>query len=172
MITASIRHTILSISVLACALAFSGCSSVTLLIEPTQTVAGMPAPNAYEGDPVRTAILAGLARKRWNVVQERHGVIVARVDSRGHYAVVAVAYASAGWTISHVESSPGLQFRVDDRGRQLVHGTYNNWVQILDRTILQAYREGWPAPDGGAYVVPATAEPAGEPHSPFIVDVE
>ncbi len=87
----------------------------------------------------------GTQAKGWNIVSEEPGVITARIDSRGHYAVVRITYHAGGWAIDRVESSPGLAYEDHPGYGPIIHKTYNRWIKNLDVAIRNALGTAAPA---------------------------
>ena len=83
---------------------------------------------------VRSAILEALRARRWHLVGDSPGVLLASVGSGGHRATVRISYGETSYSIIHEESSDGLQYSEGADG-PLIHRRYNHWVQRLDDTI-------------------------------------
>lgn len=106
-------------------------------------------------EQVLEAIRMGTAQKRWAIVQEQPGAVVASVTSGGHSATVRIEYDERGWVIHHQDSSPGLKYNPDYRGsgRVIIHQRYNFWVRHLNRAIENALLDSRSRPaatSGGA----------------------
>ena len=119
------------------------------------TTSGQPA----TPELVRAAILRGLAAKRWTVVSDQPGTLVATVTSREHTATIRIDYTAAEYSIHHQESTPGLKY-----DGTKIHKLYNNWVKMLNNAIIKALNEPEAATAGGAApVAPAPVDPAAAP---------
>ena len=90
---------------------------------------------------VLAAIRLGATNKHWRIVNEGPGVELAQVSSGGHEATVRIDYNERGWVISHQDSSPGLKYKADYQGRQVIHHRYNLWVRHLNRSIEKSLAE-------------------------------
>jgi hypothetical protein len=108
---------------------------------------------------VRDAILRALASRTWSVVEERPDGIVARVSSGGHTASVLVRYDERSFSISYVDSSPGLKYDGSH-----IHRRYNHWVDRLRASISQELNQSSPvAAAPAAAPAPAAVPPAAVP---------
>jgi len=120
------------------------------------TQSGAPATTEF----VRAAIVRALVTKRWNVISEQPGVIVATVTSGGSSATIQIDYSATDYSIHHQESSPSMKF-----DGVKIHKHYNNWIKMLNNQIIKFMGEGDPgATAGGAapMPVPAAEAPAAE----------
>ncbi|MFM2418484.1 MAG: hypothetical protein RL385_3207 [Pseudomonadota bacterium] len=81
---------------------------------------------------VRDAIVKALVERKWQVLQEGQGQVVAAIHVSGHSATVRIDYTPSEFSIHHVESSPGLKF-----DGVHVHSRYNLWVSGLRDTITR-----------------------------------
>ena len=111
---------------------------------------------------VLAAIRLGATNKHWHIVSEGPGVELAQVSSGGHDATVRIDYNERGWLITHQSSSPGLKYRADYGGRQVIHHRYNMWVRHLNRSIENALMQLQMAPP----MVPTAGGPATLPAAP------
>ena len=148
-------------------LAAAGCHSNQAPLENPQSVAGKSATGeAYTVNQIAAAIRSGAQAKRWNILSDEPGTMQARQDAGGHYAVVDISYNEAGWTISYLESSPGLIYEETEKHGPIIHHRYNLWVRHLDAAIRKFL--GAPAsaavPAGDEAITPTGEEaPAAEP---------
>lgn len=118
---------------------------------------------------VRDAIMRALAARGWQVDREGPDGIVATIVSKGHSATVLIQYNPSAYSISYLDSSPGLRFN-----GAAIHRRYNEWVERLDKTIRKLLASGagfavqvivpgptaQPAPPPARALPPAAAEPA------------
>jgi hypothetical protein len=145
------------VSLLVCLLA---CHPKQAPIETPHASLGLAADGRpHTTEAVAAAIRRGLLTKKWNVLAEQPGLIQARVDAGGHYAVVRITYTAGGWLIEHVESSPGLRHEEHRRHGPIIHHRYNHWVRRLDAAIRQAVQ----SPPGDAPATPIIDAPASDP---------
>jgi hypothetical protein len=99
---------------------------------------------------VRDAIVRALANRTWSVVEERPNEIVARVSAGGHDATALVKYDERSYSITRVDSSPGLKY-----DGTYIHRRYNHWIDRLRASIQQELSTAQPG-----------AAPAAEPAAP------
>ncbi|HET8935904.1 MAG TPA: hypothetical protein VFN67_20795 [Polyangiales bacterium] len=152
------------------ALSFAACGGGLVPVynirsAPVVTARG-PGANPQE---VRDAIMRALVARAWQVDREGPDGIVATVVYKGHSATVLIQYNPTAYSISYLDSSPGLKFN-----GAAIHRRYNEWVERLDKTIrkLLASSDGYaaqvvmpgpvmqPVPPPGQQLPPAAAEPA------------
>lgn len=157
-----------ALATLGLATTLSACSPHLAPILAPQSPAGLDAagqaPSAREvGDAVR----AGLIKKRWVITATTDQHVDAQVSAGGHTATVRVAYNAGGWSISHIQSSPGLKYGQHRRHGAIIHRRYNNWIRQLDHAIraqLQAPGQSErPVDAAGSEAVPSETPPAVEP---------
>jgi hypothetical protein len=109
---------------------------------------------------VRDALMRALVERSWQVDREGPDGIVATQVSRGHSATVLIQYNPSAYSISYLDSSPGLRFNGAD-----IHRRYNEWIDRLDNAIQKflARGDGYAVqvvvPVPGSQVVPPPAEP-------------
>jgi hypothetical protein len=115
---------------------------------------------------VRDAIVRALASRTWQIAEERPDALVASVSAGGHGATVLVQYDERSFSITRVDSSPGLKY-----DGSYIHRRYNHWVDRLRASIEQELSQTATAPVPAqaatttAAAAPATvaAEPAAAP---------
>lgn len=119
-----------------------GCAPTSADLQQPRT---MVPPDASGNYPSRAqivqAIRTGAARKRWYIIREEPSAMIATVTSGGHSATVRIEYNERGWAVLHLESSPGLKYDPDYRGREIIHHRYNLWVRQLSAAIEKALLE-------------------------------
>lgn len=103
------------------------------------TASGQPTTTAF----VRSVLVRALTHKRWSVVSEQPGVIVATVTSAGSSATIQIDYSATEYSIHHQESSPSMKF-----DGVKIHKHYNNWIKTLNNAIIKFMGE--PDPTAGA----------------------
>ncbi|TPV94293.1 MAG: hypothetical protein B7733_16015 [Myxococcales bacterium FL481] len=124
-----------------------------------------PAGLGSDGEPrsveqVEAAVLEGLSRKGWVVLDRIDGQVRAQVSAGAHQATVRVDYSAEAWSIAHEATSAGLKHGVDSQNREVIHLRYNHWIRLLDDAIRQALDERGAMP---ATAVEPTAESSAEP---------
>jgi hypothetical protein len=119
------------------------------------SVSGQP---LAEGD-ARSMIMRALLAKHWTVLSEQPGSIAAQATSRGHSATIRVDYSLSGYSISHVDSTPGLKYDGTN-----IHRLYNNWIKGLSAQIQKESSQG-PAL-APVVVASPVAVPAAQPAAP------
>jgi hypothetical protein len=85
-------------------------------------------------DEVRQILVRAATLRKWTVEREEPRVIFARIVYGAHEAVVRLDYNSAGYSISYVDSSPGLRY-----DGVTIHRRYNQWVRLLDDSIQKEF---------------------------------
>ncbi len=115
------------ISVLMLTLVLAGCSTSQRLYNVTQAVV----PTNQTTDSTADAIKKALSYKRWDVLSEEPGKIMARVKVRQHEATIAITYTEKTFSIKHVDS-----YLLDhNSGRNTIHRNYNKWIKLLKDEI-------------------------------------
>jgi hypothetical protein len=107
---------------------------------------------------VRDAIVRALASRTWQIAEERPDALVASVSAGGHDATVLVQYDERSFSITRVDSSPGLKY-----DGSYIHRRYNHWVDRLRASIEQELSQTTAAPapaPAQAAATTATAAPA------------
>lgn len=108
-----------------------GCRpNLSPVYEPEGSVVATASGLSPTADGVRGAILRAMTTKHWTVVGSEPGVILAHVNSGGHFATVRIEYDAEGYVILHEETSPGLKFDGD-----AIHRRYNHWIKGLNVQI-------------------------------------
>jgi hypothetical protein len=118
------------------------------------------APNTQE---VRDAIMRALVSRGWQVDREGPDGVVATMVTRGNSATVLVRYDSRAFSISYLDSSPGLKFNGAS-----IHRRYNEWVEKLEKSIRKLLADvdhhpaqaAVPPPGAAASTPPPAAEAA------------
>lgn len=90
----------------------------------------MAAGSAASPQGVHDAIMRALASRGWQLDREGPDGIVATVVSGGHSATVLIQHDAQTYSISYLDSSPGLKFN-----GTAIHRRYNDWIERLDRSI-------------------------------------
>jgi hypothetical protein len=119
---------------------------------------------ALAEDEVRQILVRAATLRHWTVEREEPRVIFARIVSGPHEAVVRLDYNSAGYSISYVDSSPGLRY-----DGVTIHRRYNHWVRLLDDSIQKEFGIYEKLPTAGGSAPPPPAEvlqPAPAPVEP------
>jgi len=84
---------------------------------------------------VRSAVIKGLTHRRWVVVDDRPGEMVASVTVRGkHSATVNINYAGSNVKIGYVDSQ-NLSYGQKKDGTTTIHPNYMSWVNNLRISI-------------------------------------
>jgi hypothetical protein len=111
---------------------------------------------------VRDAIVRALASRTWQIDEERPDALVASVSAGGHDATVLVQYDERSFSITRVDSSPGLKY-----DGSYIHRRYNHWVDRLRASIEQELSQTAavpaPAPATATTAAAAPATVAAEP---------
>jgi hypothetical protein len=148
-------------------LRWAGLSLVLLLaacgggLVPVHNIRNAPVMPARGQTPsvqgVRDAILRALASRDWQIAREGVDGIVATLVAKNNAATVLIQFDAQSYSISYLDSSPGLRF-----DGAYIHRRYNDWIERLDKTIrkLVATAEGEYEPAPG---LPPTAPPAEAP---------
>jgi hypothetical protein len=156
-----------SSTVLALAVVLAACGGGLV---PVHNVRGAPivvgGGEAASPQLVRDAIMRALVSRSWQVDREGPDGIVATQVSRGNAGTVLIQYDARTYSISYLDSSPGLKFN-----GSAIHRRYNDWVDKLDKTIRRLLATS-PAYQGQpAYPVqpppPAQPAPTAEPAPPL-----
>ncbi|MFT3922075.1 MAG: hypothetical protein QM778_06040 [Myxococcales bacterium] len=115
------------------------------------SVSGQPLSEA----DARAIIMRALLAKHWTVLSESPGVIGAQATSRGHSATIRVDYTPSTYSISYVNSTPGLKYDGTN-----IHRLYNNWVKWLAEQIQKESAAGPGLAPAAAPAVVAPVAPA------------
>jgi hypothetical protein len=108
-----------------------GCgANLAPVLTPTHVPVVAPPPGVDGTARVHTAILRALASRGWIVAQDAPGLVTARIDRDGYFAVVDIPYTAADYSITHKDSAPAFKF-----DGQRVHKHYNHWINNLVSTI-------------------------------------
>jgi hypothetical protein len=149
------RHRFSLPSILLCIAFTSGCGAN---LAPVLDVQNAPVVTPRQVAPtralVRDSIVRALASRNWQTVEERADELVARVSAGGHDATVLVRYDERYFSISRVDSSPGLKY-----DGSYIHRRYNHWIDRLRTSIQQELSHAVPAAQP-AQTAAATTDPA------------
>ncbi len=149
------RHRFSSPSILLFIAFASGCGAN---LAPVLDVQNAPVVTPRQVAPtralVRDSIVRALASRNWQIVEERADEVVARVSAGGHDATVLVRYDERYFSISRVDSSPGLKY-----DGSYIHRRYNHWIDRLRTSIQQELSHAAPAAQP-VQTAAAPAEPA------------
>lgn len=86
---------------------------------------------------LRDCIIDGMKARRWSLVSEGPGEIVARQNVRGKHRVdVRISYSGNDVSIEYVDSE-NMKYQKSDSGRETIHKNYNAWVGYLRWEIEQ-----------------------------------
>jgi hypothetical protein len=108
---------------------------------------------------VRQIIVRAASLRKWTIEREEPRIVFARIVSGPHEAVVRIDYNSAGYSISYVDSSPGLRY-----DGVTINRRYNNWVRLLDNAIQKEFGIYEKLPTaGGSAPPPPALEPTPAP---------
>jgi hypothetical protein len=107
---------------------------VTLENVAATSVDGKP----LTAEQVKKAIISGAASKQWIASVEGPNTIRATHTRGRHSAVVDIVYTANSYSIRYV-NSVDLNYGGRDGG-QIIHPTYNNWVNNLRQAIDAALR--------------------------------
>jgi hypothetical protein len=170
----SVRRVVVRVLALAlCVAGFAGSLSCRQPVAPVHQVSGVRL-SPWNGrvlgaDEVRQIIVRAATLRGWLLENEQPGVVFCKMVSGSHEAVVRVDYNSAGYSISYVDSSPGLQY--DGLN---IHRRYNHWVDALDDAIRKEFAvvERLPTAGGEGVPVAPTVTPPPAPDAPAQVPVE
>lgn len=117
------------------AVAVSACNVTQTQIEMPVSPAGVSSNGQpFTATQIDDAIRIAVKELGWTFISVDPGLVVARVDSGGHYAVVDIHHDDKGWSIRHRDSDEGLHFE-DREGGAIIHRRYNMWVRRLDDRI-------------------------------------
>ena len=108
------------------AVATAGCTSrpvMNVTAEPVVVTPGKTATN----DNVRDAILRAGGSLGWKMTPTQPGVIGARLDLRGNFAVIDVEYTPKAYSIVLRSSN------LESNGQ--IHKNYNGWIENLNNAI-------------------------------------
>jgi hypothetical protein len=151
------RHRFSSSSLVLVIACFTGCGAnlapvLDVQNAPVITPQGVPPTRPL----VRDSIVRALASRNWQIAEERPDELVARVSAGGHDATVLVRYDERYFSISRVDSSPGLKY-----DGSYIHRRYNHWIDRLRTSIQQELSHAVPAAQP-AQTAAAPGEPAPE----------
>lgn len=93
--------------------------------------ASIPTSNRTSLDSTGELIVKALHYKRWKVVSQDPGIIVASIDVRKHAATIEIKYDERSFAIKHMRSS----LLKHDTGKQTIHRNYNKWIRLLEEEI-------------------------------------
>jgi hypothetical protein len=100
------------------------------------TALRLPEPLRALPDPAETriAILDGMQRRRWSVMDERPEAILAGIEVRGHVAKMWVEYDTE-FVRFRYGGSTALDCRPSADGCSSIHGKYMQWTRNLAAAI-------------------------------------
>jgi hypothetical protein len=132
-------------------------------LQPLHNIRNAPVVTSRGRQPtvqsVHDAIIRALAGREWQIVREGPDGIVATVVSGPHSATVLIQYDARAYSISYLDSSPGLKF--NGHG---IHRRYNDWIDRLHRAIRkQLAASDWVGVQVTVAPVQAPVAPAAEP---------
>lgn len=78
---------------------------------------------------VERAIVQGAHSLKWKTHKVRRGLIIATINSSGHYAAVNIKYNKKGYSITYKDSKKLMY------NGTLIHKHYNSWVKNLNDRI-------------------------------------
>lgn len=110
-----------------------GCTSTDLLL-PGQ-IKALP-----DVTDTREAILAGIQRRSWILVDETPGSIRARIDVRRHTAEAWIDYDASSIRFRY-GGSQGLDCRRSGDDCSSIHNSYNRWTRNLAIAIAEEVSE-------------------------------
>ena len=115
------------------ALITAGCgANLAPVLEVRSEPVTLPSGTAPTAPAVRDAIVRALAHRGWTVVSEQGPAITARVQAMGHWAIARIDYTGSAYSITRVDSSPGLKF-----DGERIHRHYNHWIDRLRASIAE-----------------------------------
>lgn len=102
----------------------------------TSTALRMPEQLRALPDPVETrmAILNGMLQRKWNVMDEQPGAILAGISVRSHVAKMWIEY-DPEFVRFRYGGSTNLDCRKSGDGCKSIHGKYNKWTRNLALAI-------------------------------------
>ncbi|MDZ4786424.1 MAG: hypothetical protein SGJ02_10150 [bacterium] len=106
-----------------------GCARKVPLVNPSFEV------RSVEITTTSDSIKRALRARRWVLVRETPGMIVARYQRSAKVgATIQINYSKNNITIMLVESSNLLQ-GLDNRGNEVIHRAYSGWIANLENDI-------------------------------------
>lgn len=114
------------LSILVLTLVLSACRST-----PVHNVDNGIVPAGQNLETTGKLITHALKYKRWSVLSDEPGKIIAHINVRKHSATIEIEFDKKNYSIKHVKSSQ-LKY---DAGNQTIHRNYNNWIIYLENEI-------------------------------------
>jgi len=107
-----------------------GCGRLPTVNNPTTPIIseGVALTEAQVSNLIQSAV----PTTHWRIVSYRPGEITVELALRNDRATALIRYNATGYSISHLESSPGFQY---NGARGVIHPRYNGWVTRLDKAI-------------------------------------
>lgn len=87
---------------------------------------------------VKTGISSGIAQRGWTVTDSsQSGVVVAQIVVRGrHTVIVDIEYDTRSFDVNY-KSSEGVNHKVLDDGRVVIHRNANKWMANAQKDIVK-----------------------------------
>ncbi|GHF97064.1 hypothetical protein [Thalassotalea marina] len=106
--------------------AVAGCSTSQPIYNANTTV-----PVTISNDAMEKAIVEALLFKRWKILSQSEGKIVAGIEVRTHYAEVEITFDANKYEINYKDSN-----NLDhSSARNKIHRNYNKWIKLLATEI-------------------------------------
>ncbi|MBN2803740.1 MAG: hypothetical protein JXR91_11645, partial [Deltaproteobacteria bacterium] len=118
-------------------------------------------------EEVHVSIIKALASKGWRIVDDKPGVILAKVQVSVHFANIKIDYSISNYSITLINSSPGLKYK-DQGYRKVIHRRYNNWINQLDQAIYNELTQVATNPSPSLSLPPISPPPPAEPKTTII----
>lgn len=118
------------ISVFVLILALAACASRQAALNDP---APIPVPSGISMAEVKDAIISAMTNRGWVVSRDEHGLIVADLNLRDHFARVNINYDTDEIGVEFVDSR-NLDYAVVD-GERKIHVNYNSWILNLTGDI-------------------------------------
>lgn len=110
----------------------AGCRSLAPVYNiPLKTVFVPP------GSTLRGAILAAGSSRGWNMRAVKPGVIEGNITTQAVAASIRINYTDENYSITYMDSR-GFSYNPQ---KQKIHPRYNNWINNLDKSILQELKK-------------------------------
>lgn len=110
--------------ILASFILLTSCSTMQPVMNVKQPIA-----HGMSTKHIESAITQGAHSLGWKTHKVRTGLIVATINSRGHYAAVNIKYNRNNYCITY-KSSRNLNYN-----GALIHKHYNSWIKNLNDRI-------------------------------------
>lgn len=100
-----------------------------------------PVPGLDDSEETRIAIIAGMARRNWQVATERPGSILARLALRRHVALTRIDYSTGKVTFAYAGSTnmecEAVWPPQSPPWCSSIHRRYNEWLRNLHDDIAK-----------------------------------